>query len=578
MSTRTVSDCLEHARSVADGEARTEHLRQAELLAQCDSDWRRVGQAYAQGGDRDAALRCLDTAISIAPNQTWCFADKAELLRDAFNDVPAASSVLHECEANLAANAEAPVYAWSLLARHFHTIVGDLEAARQCLEQGAQRAQSVDDLCSIARAFGALLEDNPRANSLLQRAMPLAREAAGRTPQVLAGFWTIASVLSALGETRSARTFLDEGLELAESVDGCVTLAQAWAGQSVDQETSARRCLERAESFASSSTDWLSIAEAYHGHAHDLAGCRKALERATVGADRTALSRVAFGFAHWLSDAARAGAVAPRGVRPEDLVVRRKPLEGWHADSDSLLALLLAAVTDEALDSIADADYGYKRDDNRAALEDMRTSGLVPVPMVSPLHEVMALTRWSAGERSEHVGRALACTLLCLDVLHPDAFTEDITEALASLVESCWKLGPNEQRALTEFLVWLIEVIRGAEEQYLEDEDEDEDAPVKEEDLDSCNALAAHYALLLTQLFVEPSDPRLDRLSASVIEIEQRMSSWMLQTEDAAVWMSRVLRSIRDELWSQLATEALSQAEQVAPDSVAVRTLRPLLE
>ncbi len=576
VSTPTVSDCLEHARSALDDEARAQHLHRGEQLAQSDSDWRQLAKAYVESGDRDTARRCLDAAIAHDPQQTWCFADKAHLLCESFDDRAGASAVLRECQANLEAEPDGPGYRWSLLAGHILTIVGDAEAARACLDVGTERARSLDDLCSMAQAYGARLGDVARARSLLQRAERMAREDAKNTPQTLHGHWTLANTYSGIGDNEAARRVLTEGLELASSVEACVTLARAWSSQKAGQP-SVLGCLQRAESLARSPQSWLSIAEAYHEHTTAASACRQALERACEGAHSTELRRVAFGFAHWVGDEARARALAPRGVRPQDLSIRRKPLEGWHGNAGALLTLLLEAVTDEALDAIADADYGYGRADNRAALEDMRGDGLVPIPMVSTLHEVMALTQWSDGERVDHVERALACTLLCLDVLHDDAFTEDITATLAPLVESCWKLGPDHQRALAAFLVWLVETMRGAEEQWWEDNPDDGE-DLADEDLDSGNALAALHALLLTQLVLEPADPRLDALCVSVVTLEKRMSEWSAPIDDEAPWMSRVLRSIRDEMWPRLAAEALAEAERHAPQSLAVRTLRPLLE
>ncbi|MEK6702872.1 MAG: hypothetical protein AABZ53_11450 [Planctomycetota bacterium] len=99
---------------------------------------------------------------------------------------------------------------------------------------------------------------------------------------------------------------------------------------------------------------------------------------------------------------------------------------GFGTDRDGVLTYLRGVMTDEDIEVIAASDYGYRIDENVAALRAIRQSGLVPCPLPWEPKEVCELTRWKqpdvfspdqvSGATKQDVARArqraFACAVL----------------------------------------------------------------------------------------------------------------------------------------------------------------------
>lgn len=549
----TMNDWIARARA-GRAEERAPALARAAALASTDSDYRALAGAYSELlNDRDAARRSLVRATEIDPQQVWCFGDLATLLRDAFADPEGALATLAQAEANLTAPGELPPgYRWRQLAELYRAHGGSETAIRGVLDKGTERACSVADYCTMADGYAELLGEETRARKLLARAEKLAEETVtARGTLRVHGWWTIANTYkSGLGDAAGARRSIERGLAMAEDVEGCATMATAWSSHATGDQKVTRACLHKGEKLAATTEHWLALAEAYHGDLGDALACKRCLERAATGAEGDQLRRVAHGYRHWLGDVEMAERMAPRGVAPEDLAAKRRDLIGWQADAGGLLRWLCARATSEVLEAIASADYFTGRDENLAMLGDIVETGLVPAPLPWNLHEVAALCRWSDGERVDHVERGLACTLLCLDFVQPTGYTEDIVSTVPALVESCLELGAEALSMLLGALVWLLET------------NEPADQPAHE----SSDTLAAQYGLLLTQVALDPADPRLVALARSTVTIERALANegWLVKPERG--WLNRVLCGLRDDKWRQLTSRLLDplDADQFA--------------
>lgn len=541
MSALTMHDWLERARA-ADGDERATSLREAESLAEDDSDWRALAQVYRTlASDRDAARRCLVRATEIDPQQVWCFGDLAKLLHEDYADTDGALAVLGQAEVNLADDDSCPGYCWRQLAELYHELGADIGAIRRPLDSGRERARAVDDYCSMAVGYSQLLGEEEFARELLHEAekkLANAETDDDSGAPIVFGYWTIAnSYKNGLDDAPGARQCIERGLAQAEDVAGCTLMAAAWTSHATGDETLTQACLRKGEELADSPEHWLELAEAHHEHLRHQGGVRRCLERALADADDEQRRRIAHGYRHWLDDAAAADDISPRGVEPAKVADRQWQMDGWHADAGALLGWLRARVTDEMLDSIASADYGTGRAENLLILGDIRETGLVPVPLVWSVHEVSALCRWGDGERVEHVERALACTLLCLDYAHGQGHAESIESTVPALVESCLELGGEATRALVGFLVWLIET---------EDPDDETDG-----------LLAALYGLVLAQASLHPDDERLVALARATVELERDLFGDGAYADPERGWLNRVLRGLRDDKWRQLTARLL---------------------
>ena len=543
----TIYDWLARARAHDDARERQSALDAAEQLARDDSHWRAVAQTYReQAGDLEAARRCLLRAIEIEPVQAGCYGDLVRLLHDEQGDHAGARAVLAQgCDA-LENAPRVPVYMFHLLAKHCHH-VGASDLVQRLLERGCQRAQSISDHCSMATGLASLLGQREQGLAELQWAEALAEELA-EEPAVaengraeVRGFWGIANTYkNAFDDPEGARRSVERGLALATDVAGCVTMAQAWSSHATGDPTLTVSCLQQGERLATTARHWLELAEAYHEHLGDRDACRRCLERVAATDPSADESRqAAHGYRHWLDDAETADRLAPRGVPPAQLAPRKRPLEGWSDDADAgaLLDWLRVQTTPEMLQTIAAADYGSGYADSLAALGDICETGLLPMPLSWQVHEVVALRRWSDGERVDHVERALVCTLLCLDYAHGEGYTEDIVSTLPALLESCLVLGEPALTRLSGLLVWLLET--------------------QVSDYEGADILAALHGLLLARAAVQPGDARLVALAARVLELERELSGDEIFAEPARGWLNRVLCGLRDQIWRHVTLSVL---------------------
>jgi hypothetical protein len=115
-------------------------------------------------------------------------------------------------------------------------------------------------------------------------------------------------------------------------------------------------------------------------------------------------------------------------------------------------------LTASMLEEIAAADYGFDVDENRRALEELRTDPWLPDELSWHPEEVLALTRWSAVDvrlnpveaRRVHLMRIFCCLVLVR------ASTRDGSpvNSLTPLVESAVELGPDVVDAAGSYLAW----------------------------------------------------------------------------------------------------------------------------
>lgn len=141
-------------------------------------------------------------------------------------------------------------------------------------------------------------------------------------------------------------------------------------------------------------------------------------------------------------------------------------------DFGGLLTYLREVVTDKDIEAIAAADYGYRIDENMAALRAIHQSGVVPCPLPWEPKEVCELTRWTkpvvfspdqvSGATKRDVARArqraFACAVLLWeagDEARVNSMGENST--VAALIGSALVLGQEAVSLTRGFLAALLE-------------------------------------------------------------------------------------------------------------------------
>ena len=509
---RSIDALVKAASASATPEEAADLLAVAAQQAAASSAWKQILEAMpAALPARRAAL--ADQALRSARQQrdVWCFDEVATFQAAALGLPERARETLREAEQvleTLHAEGQAQGVMWGVLARSWAEVTGDDADARRLLEAGwaatwAQR--DVENLGRLANVWSQLL-GQPEAVARLGEL-----EAAARTWGHLDGviYWW-----HALGDAAAGNRVRAEVLAQATTCDAVLELVRFW--NLYEPESPGRdAALARAEALAQTVDEWFALAEVARFEASDDALARRALDRAAAlasGPERKA--QVTQSYVEWFDDDAASRAVGPRGLPPEQLRPRVTRMEGWPASASALLDLLRARIRPEQLTAIASADYGDAVDKHRAALQEICESGRVPAQLAWHPGEVVELTRWSEGPETDHLARALCCTLLCLA-----SRDDDLTSTGPALIESVLLLGGDEAARAEQLLAWHLETLDPGE-----------------------SALAIdHFLLGLLAAARAPADPRLVPLFEA------------LATDPAAADLREQLaQSQRAELWTEL--------------------------
>lgn len=507
-------------------------LDEAERAAERADDYVEVARAWVDRGDLVAARRCIAVGIERAQGEHWPTRRAAELLLHALGDREEAAAALAGIERRLSASARG--YEWMLLARAFREVLGDEEAVRRCLASARQSARDAQDLASLAEGHVEFLGDVAGARALLDEAEALARRLGEHR-----ALWTVA-VAWHLGVHDDARARAALATATAEARDsGTLTaLAVAWWSLFRDEDAM-RNALVRAETLASTASDWLLVAEAYRdggdgerADAWDPGAARRCLEAAVAAAPSAAeLTAIAAGFRHWLGDPARAAALAPASHVPTAV----RHFDGWQRrDPRVFLDRVRALLPAEALATIASADYGMDHLKHLQALAEIHATGRVPAPLGSHPLEVLALTRWSQGESTDHRQRAFACAVLALDHVVPDSHQAgDLADILAPMLESAWTLSLDDE--LEHLLVWLAEVCEG-----------------------DGDCMWTLLALILSTARRAPTDPRLPALVECLVAMEAAAEDY--RPAERWLWRKDITDPLCTPLWNALIAGVLDRA------------------
>jgi hypothetical protein len=412
---------------------------------------------------------------------------------------------------------------------------GDPGEMKRCLEawrRAADAASDVDDLCAVGRATAELLNDTHAAEAILGSAERLVGADVGKAAPV-------ALAWNALGRRERATEVLEAAMKHTASCAEALLVARTLSTLGVS--SGVRRALRQAADVAETAEAWLSVAETAFD-TKQKSFVRDALVMAGAVASDDEVQRVAAGFVRWIRDGETADRL-DRG-RPEGLRVPVRRLEGWEGSASGLLDWLRTRVPRDALEAMAQADYGWKAKESLASLADICATGIVPRRPESHVREVLELTRWASGDRVDHLTRAFACALICLwdDI-------DGLASTAAILVESCLALGAEASALAAQLFTWRCET---------EDPEEDHDDGIQPVPL---------LALVVLAVAADPLDARIAPLVRTVEE-----NPWC----SPAVLAGILDDTVRADLWRELFDRVLVPARSRNPAiGVLVDRIRP---
>jgi tetratricopeptide (TPR) repeat protein len=471
----------------------------------------------AQVAEPEVARECLEAAVRAANERIWVHRNAARIYREHLGDLAAARKVLREIAALTCSE-------WRLAAAGW-TELGDLAEAVRCLERAATNAGTASDLCTVALGY----RDSGYADEgllLLDGADSLATQASD--------CWSLANTYLALGDFDRALATLERGLRDAVSVPERVALAHAFATYGAGNARLAE-ILADAERRAGTVPDWIQIAIAYHQLLFDT----EAADRCTRQA-----SHIAIDPKHERDIAVTRSRMTlqlldddrPR-IAPANLLWPGSRSFGWDRDPARLLGWLRARIPRDSIVAMA-ALADFFTNDHFIALLDIAKSGLLPHPLPAYLG-LLDQIRWREGPNVDHLVRAFACTLLCIEDAAV-AIPEGQQPTIAVLLDSCIALGPDAVSA-------AISLFAAMADSYDAAHSTTRHAPT---------VLFAELGLVLAAAWLDPTDPRIPPLVDRLITDEPRYRASVRNPSPA--WLLGLTRhDLRNALWRSLANRIL---------------------
>ncbi len=456
---RSIDDWLKAAQQATTDQACGACLESAQALVTSCFEWRQV----LSGATLTA--RCTTEHVRIIAEKTllaatadravWGFRDVAAIAKSRLGELTFARQAL---EAGVKAFSEPrtqygqPVtvrgYEWVLLAEGFGHTLDDQESLLSCLALGIEAARKLgnaDDLVRLAESFAKW--------GSLERAAALMREAEALSLNGTANPWTVSNGWRTIGSVDDAHRLLQSELNQSTTSGQALQIAHAYGSH---HETAfADAAWSESAKLAKTAKDWLALV--------DCAGEAKLSEtriREAIGnAERLAVDdlnkgRVALANSVWLKDEALAQRLGFQGVRPSQLKTRQRQLTGFEPSADALFDFFRSRLSAKQQREIAESDYHTDVEKHLAAIEVICLTGRVPLVLDWEPHEVLALTRWSSGDSTDHVARGFSALMLALV---PGGLDEWVTNG-PILFESCLALGPECVSEARRFFAWMYEV------------------------------------------------------------------------------------------------------------------------
>jgi len=456
--------------------------------------------AIAEALPRERAGDALARALALAGADVRVYRNVARIESTRFENVAAAKRALAAGAEALLAHGGATLD-WCALADAWRA-AGDADAALHYLEHARASAETVADWCAVGE---------------LARAEASARTVGERTRVVQA--------------CDAAQDLARVVANLVAAVPAIATVEEAVvvAGLLGHYEQDATPAFAAGAALARSPGEFIALARVASSDGE----CQRWLERGAAEGDEAMR-----GLAEHIARARglRGGTDEPAEplVMPHDMLPRSVRTLGWPHEPAALLDRLRAAMSPATLDAIASGDYGQDHAEHLAALEEIQRTGGVRHPLPWFPLEVLQLERWAEGDAVDHLARAFACTVLCIDDAGPLRWHDGNESTMAVLLHSAIALG-------TEAVEDVIGLFAAMANAYRDDE----------------LRAFAELGLVLAAVWRDATDPRIAPLVIRLIHDEARLR------EQSTRWSERWLLGItnfdlRHELWRALARAILA--------------------
>lgn len=324
---------------------------------------------------------------------------------------------------------------WSRLVLAAHRLFDAPLIVNELADQALQHAQGRDERTALAVALHRIGRTSEAVGLLdALEAHP--------TPDA----WALANAWRDVERPERAVAVLRAALQRDDPAEH-LRVIQAFAGDGHSEQVT--EAIAAADASATTADHWRGLARVLHRIDAGPDAVRARLERGVTAAV-TAEERadLAAAYISLLRDAEAAQALGRVHQRPEPMDTSKRKPGDFPSDAAGLFDHLRSGLSSAQLGEIAAADWGMSYDEHLAALQHIVDTGRLQRPLPYEPAEVLALTRWSDGEGTDHLARAFACATLLLG--DPDGHVN----TWAPLVESALVLGQPALHLCESHAAW----------------------------------------------------------------------------------------------------------------------------
>ena len=444
-------------------------------------------------------------------------------------DVDAATRTLAAAAQALLDDPGTRAFAWRMLAAAWWEL-GDRDTAHHYLEHGRACATTVEELCDLACGYHAI-GGRDAAAALVSRA------------ETMAGEWTMIAFTCEyeLGDPERARACIDRGLRDPTDLDDALALVKRLPH---DDQT-IRDHLARISSLAVTSEDYIEIAGICHVVVFDLESADPYLDRAAaLATDERTRHQIAYRRMHWSMGAESIDA-DPELFPSEILRGAGRRAPGWERDPSHLFDVLRSKIDRATLADIAENEpwEGYDATAD-AILVSFGATGRIPHPLSFQPRNELEVERYGRGP--DHLRRAFACAILCIDVAGPSPGDSDggnDETSIPALLESCIALGPDAVDGALGLFVAMADAYPKVDQNY--------------------KLLFAELGMVLAAAWRDPSDPRLAPVITRLIADGHRVAAAQKKPRkrgDQRWLLGLTLFDMQHDLWRSLAKTILAHS------------------
>jgi len=229
-------------------------------------------------------------------------------------------------------------------------------------------------------------------------------------------------------------------------------------------------------------------------------------------------------------------------------------LKKYESNKNGLLSEISTDVTDEMLDTISKADYGWKSEVCFPILQKIRDTKTTPLKTEFIVGETLSLTQWGEPKTPEEHIERLFCSTTLLMLYPTDGISIGYNEIapLAVFMESIYTFNNSYHKQALSLIIWRM---------LFEEEYEYQD------DIDSLLSSSTNefyiYTLILLLILNQKAEEDVNFLVQMLIEIDKNSRIDGLFVENETFLLGLTNHDYRHNIWKANSEKMLTQLDYI---------------